>query len=138
MGYTVTIEARSYAHGYVYKMHFVDKSGKEHVQGDEKSTDGKGSYLVLNTENCLRALIEAVSILKVNCVLDIRLEENNAMIVEAFTQGWVKTWVENGWKNSKGKNVRCKELWEKLVELLQKHAYKFGYIEEQKNVQARE
>lgn len=130
MGYTVTIEARSYAHGYAYNMHFVDKHGKEHVMKDEKPTDGSGSYLVLNTENCLRALIGAVSILHVNCVLDIRLEKNNSMIVEAFQQGWIKTWMENGWKNSKGKNVRCRELWEKLVELLTKHAYKFGYIEE--------
>jgi len=37
---------------------------------------------------------------------------NLKTIPDAFDKGWISKWMKNGWKNSDGKDVRHKALWE--------------------------
>lgn len=61
---------------------------------------------------------------------------NLKTIPDAFDKGWLAKWMENDWKNSDGKDVRHRELWEAIWEQVQffnsdiRHAQKdeFSYF----------
>lgn len=80
----------------------------------------------LNTTNNimeLTAVIQALSMLKEPC--EVKLHSDSAYVVNALNQNWIKNWQKNGWKNSNKEPVKNKELWETLVELLNKHKVQF-------------
>lgn len=35
-------------------------------------------------------------------------------VCDAFDKGWIAKWMDNGWKNSEGKDVKHRALWEDL------------------------
>lgn len=41
---------------------------------------------------------------------------NLKTIPDAFNKGWIDNWVSNGWKNSDGRAVRNRDLWECMRE----------------------
>lgn len=80
----------------------------------------------LNTTNNimeLTAVIQALSMLKEPC--EVKLHSDSAYVVNALNQNWIKNWQKNGWKNSNKEPVKNKELWETLIELLNKHKVQF-------------
>ena len=46
-------------------------------------------------------------------------------VVNAFEKGWIKNWQKNNWKTADKKPVKNMELWQEMIELLNKHEYKF-------------
>ncbi|GIU83816.1 MAG: ribonuclease H [Acidimicrobiales bacterium] len=48
--------------------------------------------------------------------LEVRCDSN--YVVKCFNDGWWQAWVRNGWRNSKGKPVANRDLWEPLVEMV--------------------
>lgn len=65
----------------------------------------------------LTAVIQALSMLKERC--NIKLYSDSAYVVNAVNQKWIKNWQKNGWKNAKKEPVKNRELWEKLIQLLE-------------------
>lgn len=90
--------------------------------GIEKEISG---YCELTTNNRMEisAVIEALKLLKENC--DISIYSDSAYVCNAFNQNWIDNWQQNNWKNSAKKEVLNKDLWLKLLELLNNHTYKF-------------
>ena len=68
----------------------------------------------------LRAAIEGLTALKEPCI--VLLHTDSAYLYNAFTKGWIGKWLDNGWKTSGKKPVENQDLWEKLVDLSQKHS----------------
>lgn len=89
---------------------FGDKS--KEISGGEKETT--------NQRMELKAVIEALKVLKVND-WDVIVYSDSAYIVNAFQQKWIDRWQVNGWKNSKKEPVANRDLWEELLELMQKN-----------------
>lgn len=81
---------------------------------------------VRNTTNNimeLTAVIEALLLLKEPCEAEVY--SDSAYVVNAINNKWIESWLKNGWKTSSKDPVKNKELWEKLIELLDYHKVKF-------------
>ena len=67
----------------------------------------------------MRAVLSAFLWIRNNggeCNDRVLVYTNLKTISDAFDKGWLKKWMENDWKNSDGKDVRHKELWEAIWE----------------------
>jgi ribonuclease HI len=71
----------------------------------------------------LSAVIQALSMLKEPC--NVKLHSDSAYVVNAINQKWIVNWQRNGWKSSNKEPVKNKELWEKLIQLLNYHNVEF-------------
>jgi ribonuclease HI len=74
----------------------------------------------------LTAAIEALRMLKRNCMVD--LYTDSAYLCNAYEKGWLKNWRTNGWKTSNRHDVENKDLWEQLDALCAAHAVTFHKV----------
>ena len=72
-----------------------------------------------NNKMELTAPIEALKLLKRPC--NVKIYSDSAYLVNAFLQGWIYNWKKNGFKTADKKDVKNKELWEKIYEFTQIH-----------------
>ena len=91
------------------------KDTKKEISGAEKNT----------TNNIMEmtAVIEALKMLKEPC--DVTIYSDSAYVVNTFEKGWLEKWKKNNWKTSGKDDVKNKELWEILDDLIQKHNVEF-------------
>lgn len=71
----------------------------------------------------LIAVIMGLSAIKEPC--EVNLYSDSAYVVNAFEQDWVTSWESNNWKNANNKDVKNRDLWLKLLELLKVHDVHF-------------
>ena len=79
--------------------------------------------LTTNNKMELTAVIMALRALKEPCDVDIYSDSN--YVVEAFNQGWIDSWVTNGWKTASRKEVKNVDLWQKLLAYIAVHKVNF-------------
>ena len=72
-----------------------------------------------NNQMEITAVLEGLKALKEPCEVDVY--SDSAYVVNAFNQGWVESWVLNGWKTSTKDNVKNVDLWQELLKLCEKH-----------------
>lgn len=91
-------------------------------KGVEKIISG---YEELTTNNRMELLgvISGLKALKESCCVDVY--SDSQYVVDAFNQGWIEGWVNNGWKNANKKEVKNIDLWKELVDLTKKHNVNF-------------
>ncbi|MTK10858.1 MAG: ribonuclease HI [Clostridiaceae bacterium] len=83
----------------------------------------KGCRNTTNNIMELSAVIEALSMLKEPC--EVKLYSDSAYVINAINQNWIKNWQKNGWKTASKEPVKNRELWEKLIELVNIHKVEF-------------
>ena len=71
----------------------------------------------------LMAVIKALEALKEKC--EVYIHSDSSYVINAFNQNWIKDWENKNWKNSQKKEVLNKDLWQKLIELTNKHIVYF-------------
>ena len=71
----------------------------------------------------MTAVIEGLSCLKEPCMVDVY--SDSAYTVNAFINGWISSWVKNGFKKADNKPVLNEDLWQKLIELTKIHKVTF-------------
>lgn len=91
----------------------------------EKELSG-GVAETTNNRMELTAVIKALSALKEPC--DIILYTDSKYVCNAITKGWAKKWQQNNWMRSKKEPALNKDLWEKLLQLIDNHKVKFVWI----------
>lgn len=67
-----------------------------------------------------------LSKLKEKC--DVQVFTDSSYVVNGIEKGWVKKWKENNWMRTKSEKATNYDLWEKLLNLLEKHDVKFNWI----------
>ena len=67
----------------------------------------------------LMAIIAALEALKEPC--EVELYSDSRYIVDAINKGWAKRWRANGWKRNKKEAAKNPDLWQRLLDLLDKH-----------------
>lgn len=90
------------------------------VLDDGREFSFRGS--ATNTTNNImemQAVVEALSRLTNRLHMDIEIYSDSAYVVNCFNQKWYAGWRRKGWKNSKGKPVANRELWEELINLVE-------------------
>lgn len=55
---------------------------------------------------------------------DIIIYSDSAYIIQAINQGWILFWASNDWKKKDGVELKNKELWQTLFELMNKNKSK--------------
>jgi len=83
----------------------------------------------------LTALISALEALKEK-QLNIRVFADSSYLINCFKQKWYVGWLKNGWKNSQKKPVENRELWERLLELMEGQTFEFYLIKGHLNLSA--
>lgn len=67
----------------------------------------------------LKAAVEGLS--KLNEPCRVELHTDSAYMHKAFTEGWIKKWVKNGWRTASKKPVENQDLWKQLIEQDERH-----------------
>lgn len=91
---------------------------------NKKSISG---YLEETTNNQmeLEAVIQALQSLKRKC--NIELYTDSQYVKNGITE-WIENWKTNNWKTSNKKDVKNKELWIKLDELVKYHNINWNWV----------
>ena len=72
-----------------------------------------------NNQMEITAVIEGLKKIKEPCKINIYTD--SAYTMNAFSEGWIDSWVQNNWKTANKKPVKNKELWLELINLLSVH-----------------
>ncbi len=91
---------------------------EKEIFGGEKSTT--------NNKMEMMAVIKGLEALKEPC--EVEVYSDSAYIVNAIEQGWIDSWKKNGWKKADKKPVKNVDLWERLLELMEKHSVTFNKV----------
>jgi len=86
--------------------------------GHEKEISG-GDASTTNNRMELMAVISALSVLKESC--DVSLYSDSKYVCDALTKGWAIKWRGNNWIKPDKKPALNSDLWEKLLELYERH-----------------
>jgi ribonuclease HI len=65
----------------------------------------------------IMAALEALRALLVDEPPFIEVVSDSTYVVKCFSDGWWQGWLRKNWKNSQGKPVANRDLWEPLIEL---------------------
>ncbi len=78
-----------------------------------------------NNQMELLAAIEGLTTLKEPCIVE--LFTDSKYVMDGITQ-WIKNWKKNNWKTAAKKDVKNKELWQKLDHLISKHQVQWHWV----------
>jgi len=86
----------------------------------KKEISGSEAYSTNNRME-LTAVIEAVGYVINSSKEKERVDvySDSAYVVNAVKSSWIKKWEINGWKTIRGDDIKNKDLWLKLIELLE-------------------
>jgi len=78
-----------------------------------------------NNQMELLAAIEGLATLTEPC--SVELFTDSKYVMDGITQ-WIKNWKKNNWKTAAKKDVKNKELWQKLDHLISKHQVQWHWV----------
>jgi ribonuclease HI len=81
---------------------------------------------------CIKAL-EAIKTKK-----PVEIFSDSAYLVNCMHERWHERWQRNGWKNAKKLPVENRDLWERLLELVNEHSVTFHKVEGHAGVEMNE
>ena len=91
----------------------------------ERAISG-GEAQTTNNRMELTGVITALEALKEPCAVD--LYSDSKYVVDALQKGWAASWRKKGWIKSDKKPALNPDLWEKLLELTEKHAVTVHWV----------
>ena len=94
-------------------------------KGREKELSG-GEEQTTNNRMELTAAIKALEALKEPCAVE--LYSDSKYLVEALEKGWAESWREKGWVKSDKKPALNRDLWQRLLELLEKSSVSCHWV----------
>ena len=98
-----------------------DATEKELAGGEKDTTNNRME---------LTAVIRGLEALNKPCRLTVHTDSR--YIVDAFEKGWLDNWIARGWRRAatkgQGKPVLNVDLWQRLLELIDKHQVQFEWV----------
>ncbi len=86
----------------------------------------KGYKRTTNNRMELLGVIEPLESLKEVCAVHITTDSQ--YVAKAINQGWIKNWVKNDWKTAGKKPVKNQDLWERFIDLIEKHSLTIEWV----------
>ena len=74
----------------------------------------------------LTAVISALEALKEPC--EVVLTTDSKYVCDGIEKGWARSWRANGWKKADKKPALNPDLWERLLDLLERHKVSFVWV----------
>ena len=96
------------------------------IYGDIKREYSGGEAETTNNRMEIKAVNVGLKRLKYSCKVEIY--SDSAYMVNAFLNGWIYAWKNNGWKKADGKAVQNVDLWEELYSLSKIHELTFHKV----------
>ena len=93
-------------------------------RGQEKTLSG-GNPQTTNNRMELTAVIEGLKHLTEPCVS--HLSTDSKYVMDGVTQ-YLDNWIQNGWKKSNKKPVLNTDLWQELVQELERHKINWNWV----------
>jgi ribonuclease HI len=93
-------------------------------EGIEKEIFGS-KHNVTNNQMELTAAIEGLVALKEPC--SVVLYTDSKYVMDGITQ-WIHKWKKNNWRNASKKDVKNKELWQQLDNLIHFHEVQWHWV----------
>lgn len=94
-------------------------------RGCEKQLSG-GEANTTNNRMELTAVIKGLEALKEPCIVE--LHSDSRYVIDALEKGWAKSWKARGWVKSDKKPALNSDLWERLLELCDKHVVNYHWV----------
>ena len=91
---------------------------KKELSGGEASTT--------NNRMELTAVIQALSLLKEPCIVD--LWSDSKYVIDGLEKGWARGWKARGWKKADKKPALNPDLWEQLLALTDVHSLRYHWV----------
>ena len=85
-----------------------------------------GEAQTTNNRMELTAVVEGLKALKYPC--EVTLISDSKYIIDAIPQKWVYKWKANGWMRNKKDKALNPDLWEMLLNELQKHEMHYTWV----------
>ena len=93
--------------------------------GHEKEISG-GENPTTNNRMEITAVIKALELLKEPCA--VTLYSDSQYVCNAITKGWAKKWQQNNWMRNKKDPALNPDLWEILLNLIDKHKLEIIWV----------
>lgn len=90
--------------------------------GVEKEISG-GMESTTNNQMEMLGVIKSLELLKEKC--KVTLYSDSAYVINAINNKWIYSWKKNNWIKSDKKKAKNIKLWEKILELIEKHDITF-------------
>ena len=84
-----------------------------------------GQVDTTNNQMELTAAIEGLAALKERC--SVELYTDSKYVMDGITQ-WIQNWKKNNWRTAAKKDVKNKELWQKLDQLISQHQVQLHWV----------
>ena len=97
------------------------------IAPDGQRSGSGGETSTTNQRMELMAVLEAVRSLADEPV-EIHVVSDSTYVVNCFRDGWWVRWRRNGWRNSQRQPVANVDLWEPLVDLVERRAVTFEWV----------
>lgn len=95
------------------------------IDNNEPININGGSLKATNNQMELKAAIEALKYFSESSTLNLFTDSK---YVKDGIESWIHNWKKNNWKTSSKQEVKNKELWLELDELISKHKIKWNWI----------
>ena len=96
------------------------------MYGTHKRELSGGEADTTNNRMELTAVIEALSLLKEPCTVD--LWSDSKYVIDGLEKGWAKGWKARGWKKADKSPALNPDLWDRLLTLAEPHQIRFVWI----------
>ena len=96
------------------------------MYGAHKRELSGGEAATPNNRMELTAVIEALSLLKEPCIVD--LWSDSKYVIDGLEKGWAKGWKARGWKKADKKPALNPDLWDRLLALTEVHSLRYHWV----------
>ena len=96
------------------------------ISGTERKEISGGYKLTTNNRMEMMAAIAALDSLEPKST--VILHSDSKYMVDAVNKGWAKKWQANGWKRNKKDKAKNPDLWQRMLDLCQKHQIDFVWV----------
>lgn len=94
--------------------------------GDRRKELSGGYRRTTNNRMELLAVIKALEALTQPC--QVILHSDSRYVVDAMERGWARQWQANGWRRNRQEKALNPDLWERLLQLCDRHAVEFRWV----------
>jgi ribonuclease HI len=74
----------------------------------------------------IMAAIKGLEALRTSC--RVTIHSDSRYLVDAIEKGWARRWRANGWRRNKKEKAINPDLWEHLLDLLDRHTVRFVWV----------
>ena len=96
--------------------------------GQKRKELSGGFRLTTNNRMEILAVIKALQAINSNKRYKIDVFTDSRLVTNAFNQGWLVKWEQNGWKRNKKDKVLNVDLWKQLLNEVKKHNVTFHWV----------